>query len=164
MSHGVNRGLLKKGKIDERINFLKKLTKKLSNVDFDFYGYDDVQPIWADKFYNALTNCKMGLNLSRGNPTKYYSSNRIASLIGNGLLTFIDKETKLDHFFSNKEIIFYKNIDDLSDKINYFKNKPKERIRIAEQGQKKYFKLFNEKKTASYLIDKTLGKNVKIID
>jgi len=164
MSHGVNRGLLKKGKIDERINFLKKLTKKLSNVDFDFYGYDDVQPIWADKFYNALTNCKMGLNLSRGNPTKYYSSNRIASLIGNGLLTFIDKKTKLDDFFSNKEIIFYKNIDDLSDKINYFKNKPKERIRIAEQGQKKYFKLFNEKKTASYLIDKTLGKNVKIID
>ena len=40
----------------------------------------------------------MGLNLSRGLPTKYYSSNRIASLIGNGLLTFIDKKTHLNDF------------------------------------------------------------------
>ena len=37
----------------------------------------------------------MALNLSRGAPTKYYSSDRIAQLIGNGLLTFIDKKTKL---------------------------------------------------------------------
>ena len=36
----------------------------------------------------------MALNLSRGNPTKHYSSNRIASLMGNGLLVFIDKKVK----------------------------------------------------------------------
>ena len=42
----------------------------------------------------------MGLNLSRGAPTKYYSSNRIASILGNGLLTFIDKKTQLNDFFS----------------------------------------------------------------
>ena len=36
----------------------------------------------------------MGLNLSRGLPTKHYSSNRIASLMGNGLLVFIDKKVK----------------------------------------------------------------------
>ena len=29
MSHGVNRGVLKKGKSDDRINFLNKLIKKL---------------------------------------------------------------------------------------------------------------------------------------
>ena len=46
----------------------------------------------------------MGLNLSRGKPTKYYSSNRIASLIGNGLLTFIDKKTQLNDFFNKNEI------------------------------------------------------------
>ena len=49
----------------------------------------------------------MALNLSRGAPTKHYSSNRIASLMGNGLLTFIDKKTQMNDFFSNKEIIFY---------------------------------------------------------
>ena len=61
----------------------------------------------------------MGLNLSRGSPTKYYSSNRIASLMGNGLLTFIDKKTEIDDFFNRKEIIFYNNINDLSEKIRF---------------------------------------------
>ena len=160
MSHGVNRGLLKEGKIDERINFLKKLTNKLNDINYDFYGYNKIQPIWADKFYNALINCKMGLNLSRGEPTKFYSSNRIASLIGNGLLTFIDKKTQINKIFNNKEIIFYESIEDLSSKIKFYKKKDKERANIARNGQKKYFKLFNEKKTSEYLINKTLGKNV----
>ena len=35
----------------------------------------------------------MALNLSRGKPMKYYSSNRIASLVANGIMTFIDKRT-----------------------------------------------------------------------
>ena len=51
----------------------------------------------------------MGINLSRGKPIKYYSSDRIAQLLGNGLLTFIDKKTCFNKFLSDKEIIFYKN-------------------------------------------------------
>ena len=51
-------------------------------------------PFGVNEFNNALINSKMALNLSRGKPTKYYSSNRIASVMGNGLLTFIDKKFK----------------------------------------------------------------------
>ena len=79
MSHGVNRAILKKGKIDERINFLNSLIKRLDNINYDFYGFENKEPIWGDNFYKALVNSKMGLNLSRGLPTKYYTSNRIAS-------------------------------------------------------------------------------------
>ena len=32
------------------------------------------------------------------------------------------------------------------------------RRRIAENGKKKYFKLFDELKTTKYIIDKSLGK------
>ena len=71
-------------------------------------------------FINLLLNSKMALNLSRGEPTKYYSSNRIASCnVGNGLLVFIDKKVKMNDFFNSKEIIFYNNIDDLADKIKF---------------------------------------------
>jgi spore maturation protein CgeB len=62
----------------------------------------------------------MGLNLSRGKPTKYYSSNRIASIMGNGLLTFVDKKVHMNDFFNNQEIISYTNINDLSDKIKFY--------------------------------------------
>ena len=62
----------------------------------------------------------MGLNLSRGKPIKYYSSDRIAQLLGNGLLTFIHKDTMFQDFLKKNEVIFYENIDDLNYKINKY--------------------------------------------
>ena len=162
MSHGVNRANLKEGKVDERILFLNKLTKKISDINYDFYGFQNKEPIWGNKFYESLVNSKMGLNLSRGLPTKHYSSNRIASLMGNGLLTFVDKKTEMSDFFNKKEIVLYENIIDLSEKIKYFKKNDKLRKKIAYAGKKKYFKLFNELKTTKYIIDKSLGKNVNL--
>ena len=162
MSHGVNRANLKEGKVDERIKFLDKLIKKIKDVNYDFYGFQNKEPIWGNRFYESLINSKMGLNLSRGSPTKYYSSNRIASLMGNGLLTFIDKKTEIDDFFNRKEIIFYNNINDLSDKIRFYIKNDSERKKIAAAGKMKYFKLFNELKTTKYIIDKSLGKDAKL--
>ena len=77
--------------------------------------------------------------------------------MGNGLLTFIDKKTHINDFFNNNEIIFYSNIDDLSEKIKFYKKNEKSRIRIAKNGKKKYFKLFNELITTKYIVDKSLG-------
>ena len=162
MSHGVNRAILKKGKSDNRINFLNELIDKIKGIKYDFYGFENKEPIWGDDFYKALINSKMGLNLSRGLPTKYYSSNRIASLMGNGILTFIDKKTGLGDFFNKNEIIFYKNIRDLADKINFYKKNDKARIKIATNGKKKYFQLFNEKVMTKYIIKKSLGENIKL--
>ena len=164
MSHGVNRATLKEGIEDERINFLDKLVKKIPNVKYDFYGFSNKQPIWGNEFNNALINSKMGLNLSRGNPTKYYSSNRIASIMGNGLLTFIDEKVQMRDFFNKNEIIFYKNINDLADKIKFYSKNNKIRQKIARSGQKKYFKLFNETKISKYFIDISLGNKSSFLN
>ena len=158
MSHGVNRATLKKGKNDSRIHFLNNLIKKLENIDYDFYGFQNKEPIWGNEFYKALINSKMGLNLSRGLATKHYSSNRIASLMGNGLLTFVDKKTQLNDMFSKNEIIMYENIKDLTNKINFYKKNDHLRSKIAAAGRKKYFKLFNELRTTKYIVDLSLGK------
>ena len=101
----------------------------------------------------------MGLNLSRGEPTKYYSSNRIASLLGNGLLTFIDRKTQLEDFFLNeKDVIFYNDINDLASKIKFYSKNDKLRKEIAKNGKAKYFKLFDGNKISKYIIDISLGK------
>ena len=110
----------------------------------------------------SLLNSKMGLNLSRGLPTKYYTSNRIASLMGNGLLTFVDKKTQLNDFFNKNEIICYDNINDLADKIKFFKNRNELRKRIARNGKKKYFTLFNELRITKYIIERSLGNPIKL--
>ncbi len=162
MSHGVNRATLKKGKNDSRIHFLNNLIKKLDNIDYDFYGFQNKEPIWCNEFYKALNNSKMGLNLSRGLPTKYYTSNRIASLMGNGLLTFVDQKTLLDDMFNKNEMIMYQNISDLTEKISFYKKKDNLRRKIASAGRKKYFRLFNELKISKYVINKSLGKKTSL--
>jgi len=163
MSHGVNRAVLKEGIEDNRVEFLDKLVKKISKIKYDFYGFANKQPIWGDEFNNALINSKMALNLSRGKPTKYYSSNRIASVVGNGLLTFIDKRVQMIDFFNKNEIIFYDNLYDLSDKIKFYSENDKLRKKIAENGKKKYFKLFNEIRITKYFVDISLGNKASLI-
>ena len=159
MSHGVNRAKLKKGKTDSRINFLNNLIKKIDNINYDFYGFANKEPIWGDNFISNLSKSKMGLNLSRGKPIKYYSSDRIAQLMGNGLLTFVDKKVQLEDFFKLNEIVFYSDINELSDKIKFFSKNDKLRKKIAMNGKKKYFKLFNEKRIAEYFIKISTGQN-----
>ena len=157
MSHGVHRGVLKKGKYDIRENFINKLTKITPNIKYDLYGVNSIQPIWSDNYLNAISNAKMGLNLSQGKSIKYYSSDRIAQMMGNGLLTFLNSKTLLNNFFSNKEIIFYDDIFDLAEKIIFYKKHDTKRSSIAKRGWEKSFKYFNSNIIAKFIISKTLG-------
>ena len=161
MSHGVHRGILKKGKEDNREKILKKLINKDNKFKFDYYGLNNRQPIWGNNFLNILSNSKMGLNLSRGEPVKYYSSDRIAQLMGNGLLTLIDERTSYSDFFTKKELITYKNYSDLVEKIHKYKKNDKERKLIAKNGSKKYLKFFNSTLVAEFILSKTLDFTVK---
>ncbi len=137
MSHGVNRGVLKSNKYDVRYPFIEKLLKKNPNILFDIYGYKTRQPIWSEDFYHTINLSKMGLNLSRTNSVKYYTSNRISSLIGNGLMTFIDIKTQLNDFFDDDEVVFYKNVDDLSEKLNYFRENNSSKKKNSSQRSRK---------------------------
>ncbi len=158
LSHGVHRGVLKSGKTDDRINFLKKLYDKTPDVKFDIYGIDKIQPIWADHYFKTISNAKMGLNLSRGEAIKYYSSDRITQIVGNGLVCLIDEKTQYRDFFDNSEMVFYKNINDLSEKILKISRDEKLRKKIAKKGKKKYMKYFNSTLVADFIINKTLGR------
>ena len=161
LSHGVHRGVLKKGKFDGRESFINKLINITPNVKFDLYGINNIQPIWADSFYKVIEKSKMGLNLSQGKPIKYYSSDRITQLVGNGLLTFIDEKTQFHDFFNKDELIFYNSISELSEKIIKYSLDDKKRIKVAKKGKCKYFKYFNSSLVAKYIISTTFG-NTKI--
>ena len=154
MSHGVHRGVLKDGKYDNREKFIKKLIKKNSKIIFDIYGMDKIQPVWGNNFIEAISKSQMGLNLSRGKPAKYYSSDRIAQLIGNGLLTFIDKETQFIDLIGKDSLVYYSNLDDLSYKINKYKKDKKQAKKIAKKGRDIYLKYFNSTIVSDYMLSK----------
>ena len=154
MSHGVHRGILKRGKTDKREIFINKLINKNKKIKFDVYGMNKVQPIWGDFFLNTIANSAMGLNLSRGKAVKYYSSDRISQIFGNGLLAFLDVKNCFDEFLPKNSFIGYNDINDLSYKLNKYKKDTKDRIKISKKGRNFYLKHLNSTVVADYILSK----------
>ena len=160
ISHGQNRAILKRGKIDEREKFLNQILNNLTNFKIASFGMNDVEPIWGSNYYYYLSKSKLALNISRGQYQDLYSSDRISSLIGNGLLTFINSKTKLHKLFKNyREAVFYKNDKDLINKVKYYLNNDKIRKKIAKAGHNKYHKLYNNKIISNYILSELNLKN-----
>ena len=77
------------------------------------------------------------------------------------MVTLIDEKTKYNHFFEKDEMVFYKNIEDLSEKIAKISKDEKLRKKIGKKGKQKYLKYFNSTLVADFILNKTLGLNNK---
>lgn len=153
VSHGQNREILKKGKKDERSDQINKLINALPNINFAEFGINNVEPIWGSAFFEHLKQCKMSINISRGAYLNLYSSDRISSLIGNGLLVFINKKTNYNKFFNSRELVFFKNNKDLCNKIIFFKNNDNLRKKYAKNAYLKYHKYFNNIVVTKFIVN-----------
>ena len=78
-------------------------------------------------------------------------------MVANGIPTLIDEKVKFSDFFSNNEMIFYKDIYDLIDKVNYYKKNERKRVQLGFNGKNRYFKIFNNRIVADYIFSKTLS-------
>ena len=159
LSHGVNFGKLKKNNHDERESFLKELISKNKKCTFNILGIANQEPKWNYDYYNELSKCKMALNLSRGKPIKYTSSNRIASLVANGILTFITAVREEVQLSAENEMKFYKNPQDLLNQMENLKGDIKKIDSISKKGKLKYLSIFNSKLVSEYIVNKTLNIN-----
>ena len=162
LSHGVNYGKLKKNIIDERSQFLDKLIS-ISNdkIKFNIFGLYNEEPKWNYEFNKELMYSKTALNLSRGGPSKYASSNRIATLMGNGVLTFINEKIKFQDFFKDGEIITYKDEKDLIKKLISIKDNSKEILKRSKLAKKNYFKYFENIIISDFMIFKIFNTKKK---
>jgi hypothetical protein len=152
ISHGQNRGILKKGKFDEREKFINELISDLPQLKFAQFGLNNFEPIWGSNYYHYLSKTKMALNISRGKYQNKYSSDRISSLIGNGLLVFLNEKTQFQKILKSNEVVYFKNKKDLLKKITFYNLNDKERVKIAKSGYKKYHKFMNNKIISKYIM------------
>ena len=161
LSHGVNFGKLKK-RFDDRSIFINELIDKNKNASkFNILGLFNEQPKWNHNFNLELMQAKTVLNLSRGGPSKYSSSNRIASIMGNGLLPFIHEDVMYQDFFDNDEIETYKDSTDLLNKLELIKNNPKMLLLRSKNAKKKYFDIFSNNIVADFMIHKIFNNKNK---
>ena len=161
ISHGQNRGILKKGKFDEREKFINEIIVDLPQFKFAQFGLNNFEPVWGSNYYHYLSKTKMALNISRGKYQNKYSSDRISSLIGNGLLVFINEDTKFQKILTNKDVVYYKNKKDLIKKLIYYNTNDKQRIKIAKSGYDKYHKHMSNIIVSNYILSSVGLNNVK---
>tara|TARA_B100000963_G_scaffold358882_1_gene384653 strand:- start:793 stop:1839 length:1047 start_codon:yes stop_codon:yes gene_type:complete len=158
LSHGQHRGILKSGYKDERFDFITGLD--LTNIKDNIFGIKH-NPIWGYEFFKALSNSKMGLNINRGSPIKYYSSDRISLLMANGLLTFLQKGYSYEDFFENKkDAVFFDDKEHLSELIKFYAYNFSERSKISYNGKMKYFELFENTCVSNYIVEKILDYKI----
>ena len=85
----------------------------------------------------------------------------MATLLGNGILTFQQEDYNYQDFFKNDEMIFFKDIQDLNQKILYYKKNDKLRKKIAKNGYLKAHRIFNNKIVTEFMIKKIIGEKIK---
>ena len=169
LSHGVSRGILQKSKsknstvvLHSRDNMMRSIQVKLPRLRANFFGINNIQPVWGADFERELSRSPMSLNLSRLPYLKYYSSDRISQYLGNGSAVFIDNKTKLNDLFNEDEAIFYSSNDELIEKIDYYSKNINEVKTIALNGWKRGHHNYNEKIITNYMLHKAFNKNIEL--
>ncbi|WP_241085786.1 glycosyltransferase family protein [Candidatus Vondammii sp. HM_W22] len=139
-----------------RRKFISKIKSQLGDIRLKLHGSQGDSPVYGAKYIEVLSKSKMGLNLSRKNDIPYYSSDRIAQLIGNGLLVFMPETPGFRDLFSEQELIYFNDSDDLIDKIIYYNDNDVRRKEIARQGREKAHTSYNTSRVAQFIMETTL--------
>ena len=161
LSFGVGSGKIRSNKSDyDREVYLDHIKKNCPKIKTNFFGYNNVQPIWGAEFEREIYKSPISLNLSRKPNLKYYSSDRISQYLGNGSCIFVDKNSKLEDLFKIDEVVFFDSEDiiDFQNKIEFYSLNKDEAKRIAKKGWERGHKDYNERIVTNYFLDIALHK------
>lgn len=147
------------GPNDERIALIRELAPRLEGkVRFGLFGTCGRPAIAGSDYERALLASRMALSLNRIEGWKWYSSDRLAHLMGRGILAFISAKSGYDRFFKpDEEAVFFTDAADLAAKIERYAADPAAARRIASAGRARYHELFNAARVLRYIAETTFG-------
>lgn len=141
----------------ERTQTVRYLQEHLHDINFSIYGSLGNPPIYGNNYIKALADSRMGLNISRRNNIFLYSSDRIAQLTGNGILTFTPDTPGMRELYTDNEVVYFSGQHELMEKVKYYKAHDDERIQIARNGRLKSHDKFNSTAVARFITDTSTG-------
>ncbi len=145
---------------DDRQEIARAARDAVPQGKFELYGMEGRNSAFGARYFEVLARAKMGLNLSRRNDCYLYSSDRMATYMGCGLLTFVDRATSFGELFADDELAFYDSRDDLADRIRYYLAHDDERRRVAERGWRKSHAELNERLVTRYIEEVTFDRKL----
>lgn len=140
-----------RGKIVQAINDGKP-------EDMSFYtpGSFGVPGVWGLDYDLALANSKMGLNLNRQENFHWYSSARMAQMVGNGLLVFTHDSAHFDTLLPDETLVYFNNTDELLNKITAFHHDDAMRQHWASKAREFFHKEINNTLYAQYIVEQSM--------
>lgn len=137
-------------------DLMERLRARLPGRRFLTPGID--HPHLAGEACNAaLREARIGLNISRRNDVTWYASDRMAHMMGNGLLTATERGSGFDQLFAEDEMAFYSNEDELAGLLERYLADDDGRREVARRGWRAYHRMFDSTRVARYLIAVTHG-------
>ena len=143
---------------DPRWDLLRELLPKIEGrLRVEIFGADRPS-IWGADYEDVLATSKMSLNLNRREGDLWYSSDRIAHLMGFGILTFQSSKNGMQRFFTDQETVWFDEAADLAEKILRYQADDAARAAVASAGRAKYHALFNGARVLRYMVETMLGE------
>ncbi len=141
---------------DPRLALIENLCEALKDhpLKFRLVGMHGNPPIMGGAAYDdLLASAKMSLNINRYFGMKWYSSDRIAHLMGSGILTALYDGDQMQAFFSEKEALYYHDVPELVEKLLYFQGDDAARQKVAAAGRARYHALFSGERTLKFMLE-----------
>jgi hypothetical protein len=148
----------KGSKEDDRYPLIVNLHDRLhEKIRFETYGIYGHPPVWGEAYDHVLATSKMSLNLNRCEDWPWYTSARLAQLMGNGLLAFVWDKGDMRHFFTDDHVAFFRNEDELAEKIMAFQHDDQKRQAVAAAGRAYYHEHFSGQRIVKFMVECALG-------
>lgn len=139
-------------KSSSREKFMLTLIERLK-TQISCFGSLDRAAVYGHQYINTLSQSKMGLNFSRRNDMELYSSDRVAQLTGNGLLTFCPKIPKFEILYRDDEVVYFDDENDFIEKFEYFDTNDQKAKEIAKNGWERAHGSYNCKRVTKFMLE-----------
>ena len=133
------------------VNYLKENLD--ADIRFATPGNFGQPGVWGRDYDHFLSRSKMGLNLNRQEGFHWYSSARMAQLVGNGLLTFTHASADFAALMPEETLVYFDNQEELIRKINDFNSDDAKRIHWARNAREFFHREINSTLYAQYIIE-----------
>jgi spore maturation protein CgeB len=94
-------------------------------------------PVWGNDLFKLFANSKMSINIHGDDSPNEAANVRLFEATGCGSLLFTEANPNLSEYFNNDEVVAFNSLEELIDKITFFKENERIAEEIANAGRKK---------------------------
>lgn len=140
----------------ERARLLQSIVDVLPDLRFGVFGCLGNPGIFGREKEDLLPKCRMGLNLSRRNDATLYSSDRIAQLTGNGLLTITPAGGGLEELYSTDELVYFSDVANLVEQLDDLLKRPERVTEMAGNAWRRSHTEYSASSVVRFIVDLTM--------